>query len=76
MKWKQDAQSHSVRLLPGLLSGRQQPLNKAVPYPQERRFRSFISSGLRRPTLLIMMPEKTTPFPPLESCMAKPSNYV
>ena len=57
MKWGQDAQSHSVRLLPALLSGRQQPLNKAVPYPQGSRFQSLISSGLRRLTLLIMMPQ-------------------
>ena len=62
MRWKQDAQSHSVRQLPGLLSGHQRQLNKAVPYPQQKRFQSLISSGLRRLTLKYDA-RKDHPFP-------------
>ena len=76
MKWEQDAQSHRVRLLPGWLSGRQQPLNKAGPYPQKRRFPIFRTFGVAFPNPLDYDAKMTTPFALDESCIADASNCV
>lgn len=76
MKWEQDAQSHSVRLLPGLLSGRQQPLNKAVPYPKKRRFPIVHTFVVAFSNPLDFDAKMTTPYAPHQSCIANASNCV